>query len=405
MEEDVVQDVTKLSTVEFNVVDADTFIWNPRISGQFSMKETYRCLSSHNIKPPWNCLVWFKNHIPRHSFISWLGMQKRLKTRNKLLKWGVIQDDSCILCHSSPETEDHLFHACPFAAIIWKGLLLKMGYVKEMENSWDEEIAWCIGAFKGTSCSSTVKKLGLNGSMYHSWREGNNRVFRTQFASTDVVSFLIVQEVRFKMSASSHQDMESTHARNFMQRWSIDCSFIVPDFIKCTWQGPCEPDIMINSDGSLREESGGFGAILRKPGGAVIVAASGGGPPMFVVAHEMQGLELGLKMAKKEGAASVHISIDSMVVYNLLTNSDMVPPCPVLQIWRRIKTLKTCFHGWKVSHCYKESNRVADYLAGLHFTGEWVEIKEENFSPEIKDILANDASQKEILRMKKVRSR
>lgn len=71
-----------------------------------------------------------------------------MKTRSKLLSWGAIQDDACIMCASGHETENHLFHDFPFASIIWRGLLLKMGYVKELESTWDEVVHWCVGAFK-----------------------------------------------------------------------------------------------------------------------------------------------------------------------------------------------------------------------------------------------------------------
>lgn len=101
---------------------------------------------------------------------------------------------------------------------------------------------------------------------------------------------------------------------------------------------------MNNSDGSLKEESGGFGALLKTPGGDVVVVSNrGSSHHISVLFHELQGAELGLKMDWKENVHIMHIFIDYMLIYNLLVNPDLQPPWNVLQIWRRIKALKKKF--------------------------------------------------------------
>lgn len=46
-------------------------------------------------------MVWHKDGIPRCSFISWLACKKKLRTRDKLKWWGVIEDSTCVLCGDS----------------------------------------------------------------------------------------------------------------------------------------------------------------------------------------------------------------------------------------------------------------------------------------------------------------
>ncbi|XP_026447428.1 uncharacterized protein LOC113347950 [Papaver somniferum] len=358
------------------------------------MKHTYLAISDHFPSPPWNSLVWFKKHIPRHSFISWLAFHRRLKTRSKLLSWGTISDASCVLCGDEMETEDHIFHDCIFSSGIWNGLLLKLGSIRALANSWEEEIRWCTQHLTGDDCVAVIKRLVFNAFIYHISRERNNRIFRSSFNYQDQVSLLIVQDVRFKLSDSKCKEEDNLNVMWFMSRWRVNCIFVQPETIDCTWLAPDPDEVMINTDGSKYDDAGSFGVILRDHTAEVVSAASGGSPPISVLVHELQGVELGLKMALSFEKLKVHIASDSMAVYNLLTNPEPEPPWNVLQIWRRIKHLRKKFSSWKVTHYYRETNKFVDHLAGLYLGDTWVEIRPEDFSPDFREILAADKAQK-----------
>ena len=68
---------------------------------------------------PWYEVVWFKEEIPRCSFVTWLAMLARLPTRDILLSWGLKVPGSCVLCDDGTESHDHLFFNCSFAVGIW----------------------------------------------------------------------------------------------------------------------------------------------------------------------------------------------------------------------------------------------------------------------------------------------
>ncbi|XP_026410904.1 uncharacterized protein LOC113306147 [Papaver somniferum] len=105
-----------------------------------------------------------------------------------------------------------------------------------------------------------------------------------------------------------------------------------PDIIDCTWISPATDEIMINTDVSKSDDGGSFRAILRGNNAEVLSVASSEISPISVLAHELQGVELGLKMFIKIDQLRVHIATDFMVVYNLLTNPDPELPWSVLQI-------------------------------------------------------------------------
>ncbi|XP_026459646.1 uncharacterized protein LOC113360345 [Papaver somniferum] len=153
---------------------------------------------------------------------------------------------------------------------------------------------------------------------------------------------------------------------------------------------PTGYDVMINTDGSMTDNGAGFGAIIKDSLGDQLIAATGGSHPISVSAHEMQGVELGLKIALKIEAQRIHLCIDSMSTCLLLKNHDPKPPWDTIQIWRRVKMLLSKFASVKISHCYKESNRVAHHLAGLYPSSNYVKISVAEFTLDFKEILAAD---------------
>lgn len=53
--------------------------------------------------------VWFREDIPRCSFISWLDVLGILPMRDNLSLGGMNVPSSCVLCSSDLKTHDHMF--------------------------------------------------------------------------------------------------------------------------------------------------------------------------------------------------------------------------------------------------------------------------------------------------------
>ncbi|CAH8278322.1 unnamed protein product [Arabidopsis lyrata] len=82
----------------------DTFLWR-NCSGtynpSFSSKETWEQIRARSALVPWAEVVWFKEHVPRFSLITWLAMLSRLPIRDRLSRWGLNIPTSCVLCSTS----------------------------------------------------------------------------------------------------------------------------------------------------------------------------------------------------------------------------------------------------------------------------------------------------------------
>ncbi|CAL9224841.1 unnamed protein product, partial [Arabidopsis halleri] len=99
----------------------DTFLWrncSGTYSPSFSSKETWEQIRARSALVPWAEVVWFKEHVPRFSLITWLAMLSRLPTRDRRSRWGLNIPTSCVLCSSGEETHHQLFFECSFAADI-----------------------------------------------------------------------------------------------------------------------------------------------------------------------------------------------------------------------------------------------------------------------------------------------
>ncbi|XP_074270981.1 uncharacterized protein LOC141594895 [Silene latifolia] len=81
----------------------------------YTISKGYNWLGPASEKVVWSTFVWVKEAIPRHSFIGWLVAQNRLLTRDRLNKMGIIEDETCPLCGTLPESHHHLFFNCIFS--------------------------------------------------------------------------------------------------------------------------------------------------------------------------------------------------------------------------------------------------------------------------------------------------
>ncbi|CAH8280760.1 unnamed protein product, partial [Arabidopsis lyrata] len=157
----------------------DSYLWR-NASGNFcpsfSSKETWEQLRIHSPQVPWSEVVWFKEHVPRFSFITWLAMLARLPTRDRLRRWGMNIPASCVLCSNGEESHEHLFFRCQFSSEIWGCLAAK--FLPNPPGSLAAASSWIILHNQPHNAKIiTILKLLLQSAVYHLWKERNFRIF------------------------------------------------------------------------------------------------------------------------------------------------------------------------------------------------------------------------------------
>ena len=78
-------------------------------TGVFTANSAWNSIRPRRPLVHWHAAVWFSQSIKWHSFISWLVIQDRLSTQDKLMKWGLINSIECFFCHANVEDRNHLF--------------------------------------------------------------------------------------------------------------------------------------------------------------------------------------------------------------------------------------------------------------------------------------------------------
>lgn len=94
--------------------EADKFLWKLTKSGNFSVFSCYNHIRICKPKVNWYRIVWNSFTPPKYSFIVWLAMQDRLKTKVMLSIRGVQSDMKCVFC-DEVDYGKHLLFECAMA--------------------------------------------------------------------------------------------------------------------------------------------------------------------------------------------------------------------------------------------------------------------------------------------------
>ncbi|OAY67736.1 putative ribonuclease H protein [Ananas comosus] len=96
----------------------DTIQWRWNTDGQFSVKSAYSALTDGGVRDACVSKIWELKIPLKFKVFGWLVLKKRTLTRDILVKRGISNDPTCVLCGTHEETVDHLFCRCVFSKFI-----------------------------------------------------------------------------------------------------------------------------------------------------------------------------------------------------------------------------------------------------------------------------------------------
>ncbi|XP_050224759.1 uncharacterized protein LOC126674357 [Mercurialis annua] len=107
------------------------------------------------------------------------SLKRKINTKSRLFKWGVVHGEDCVLCCKDNETIDHCLYKCEFVRKIWENLL-PICNCPENFCTWRRLIRWfCIRAL-GKNAASTLRRLILTASVYCVYRARNMMIFANE---------------------------------------------------------------------------------------------------------------------------------------------------------------------------------------------------------------------------------
>ncbi|XP_020258603.1 uncharacterized protein LOC109835013 [Asparagus officinalis] len=151
------------------------------------LSDLYSVLSPATAEISWFMTVWEKFRHPKHSFITWLAVQGKLLTQDRLINRGIIQVNKCYLCEgANMESHSHLFFDCRFSNRIWNAIMDWLNF-KWRASEWSVLLDWYNSRLKGKSITQRIKRMALSTAVYTIWRERNDRFFKGQSKSSDML--------------------------------------------------------------------------------------------------------------------------------------------------------------------------------------------------------------------------
>ncbi|XP_050211980.1 uncharacterized protein LOC126662137 [Mercurialis annua] len=176
----------------------DSIVWKHGKSGKFSINSAYDHFRSHYPNVMWWKVIWNAGPVPKHAFISWLAIKHRLKTRDKLFKWGVINDDKCVFCNGETETVEHLFFNCAISKSIMRKVLQCCLINREVFR-WRRKWSWMANKAVGKSLLARVRMIAFNCCIYHIWRGRNSCIFENRRVEEAEIIATIRRDILLKL--------------------------------------------------------------------------------------------------------------------------------------------------------------------------------------------------------------
>ncbi|XP_022040454.1 uncharacterized protein LOC110943002 [Helianthus annuus] len=160
----------------------------------------------------WVCIVWFAQCIPKHAFLMWLIMRRKLLTQDKILQWDFSRRKNmnmmcCLLCYADYDSHHHLFFECNFSSQVWNLVRGKVG-MDNVEPKWSVIVDRLCSGSSSKSASSYVSKLVVTATAYAIWQERNARLFKNHARPPDAIGANVLQTVRYKLMGVKFKAME-----------------------------------------------------------------------------------------------------------------------------------------------------------------------------------------------------
>jgi hypothetical protein len=105
----------------------DGIEWRFKANGQYSTKLAYTIQFAGSFgEHEWN-KMWRAKLENKCKFFSWLLLQNKLWTADRLIKHGAIANPIYQLCHAYPESVIHMMAQCLYSRLVWTTLSSWLG--------------------------------------------------------------------------------------------------------------------------------------------------------------------------------------------------------------------------------------------------------------------------------------
>lgn len=182
--------------------------WSQSADGLYTVQLGYRWLHQGGISYRETQFIWNGMSVPKHRFITWLIWKRRLNTRERIKRWNQeLQDDTCPLCQTELETQEHVLFTCAYATEIWR----KIWMWTKMKSRWIEPRNWrrLLLQWRWSKVKQGIMFAIIQGTFYKLWNERNSMIFKGCRKPEDQVLREIKTETRWRLEISKLKRTQS----------------------------------------------------------------------------------------------------------------------------------------------------------------------------------------------------
>lgn len=308
---------------------------------------------------------------PKISIFVWQASLNRIAVRENLVKRGLLVENQgrCSLCGLVMESTKHLLLHCTKIWKLWCDIMNREGLVwccpEQLESLLIEWPELCVKS------DGTLWELIPYALMWSVWLSRNDLIFNNKPFSMEATWDLHLSRISWWVKAC----------------WR-DCSYTASDFLlnfenlrlnvravrnrKNEWFPPPVGVLKFNVDGSALGAPGrsGVGGVLRNSRRQIIGVFSKAVGELWANEAEVKAILQALIFCKQYHLRHIQIESDSTIAVGWTLNQ-VNRPWKLIQDLNLIDALCVEVDCISISHIYRESNPLADYLAK---SGCWREL-------------------------------
>ena len=180
----------------------DEIIWKFTADGQYTAKSAYEVQFRGSYCIFNSQRVWRAHVEPKHKFFTWLLVQEKILTADRMQQRQWPCDPLCQLCRQQPETATHLCLQCPFAQHVWEHVqawtsshVKKPSDTMSMEEWWTQEVQLPTKEERRTWAAINMY------TVWNLWKERNRRIFEGKETDPVIVFQFMREEMGLRAQA------------------------------------------------------------------------------------------------------------------------------------------------------------------------------------------------------------
>ncbi|CAL1353630.1 unnamed protein product [Linum trigynum] len=352
-----IQDKITSAAVDKFSTEKDTLFWTLSSNGKFSTKTAYESLlplGTDSDAKFWK-LIWSLPIPERVRCFVWLTCLGKLATNALRFSRKCAPSPNCARCNGQRETIIHILRDCPPASFLWTRHVPSNKQQRFFTSTTEDWLRLNLADVEEVS-------QGIPWSTFFSiavwiiWKNRNDLCFK------GISSTLTAPSLAHSVMAKVRLWHAAWIAPSLLPGLrSAPPSRVMADI---SWDPPRGGWMKLNLDGASNGNPGlaGAGGVLRDDSGRWISGFVAKVGEASAALAELWAFHYGLDIAWKSGCRALLVESDSQLAIQLINDRhDPVHPYATLlsSIRRRIS------RDWlvRISHVYREGNRVADWLS------------------------------------------